>query len=145
VSRSLLTLCLQKVSPPALDRPIDLKAYKQGTEWIKSILNVTAFSQNISLLVTVIKDGDSHMFYYTLITMLSLALVLQTAVALVIVWTSLKPAGEPELDEEYVMWFNRVLLLMTALSLMLNIAVNLFFSARTEKLPVQALKAKSEL
>ena len=143
----VIVLCSQALKPPVIDGKFDMKAYKNGTEWIKSILNVTAFSQNLSLLVTVIKDGaDGHMFYYTLLIMLSIALVLQTTVALVIVWTSLKPSDEADHDEEYTMWFNRLLLTMTTLSLTLNIAVNLFFSARAGKLQVQAAAAvKSEL
>lgn len=125
---------------------MDLVGYAHSTRWIKSVLNATAFSQNLSLLITVIKDGNDHMFYYPLLIMLSVALTLQVGVALTIVWYSFQPLHKlaPAEASDHLKRFNRILMMLTTVSLMLNIAVNVIFSARVGKLQLQA-GTKSEL
>ncbi|XP_062513217.1 ninjurin-1-like isoform X2 [Corticium candelabrum] len=107
-----------------------LKSFTQDTQWIKSVLNATAFSQNLSLLLTIIKDGNGHTFYYPLIVMATIALTLQVIVALFIVWISTAPPCDKQKACTNLQWSNRILMMLSTLSLMLNVAVNVFFAAR---------------
>ncbi|XP_062513283.1 uncharacterized protein LOC134189068 [Corticium candelabrum] len=113
---------------------VDIQKYASSTRFIKSILNLTAFSQNLALLASLLKEDESRLFHIPLLILLSIALALQVIVALFMVSYATYPAHDmsPQAHKE-LRKFNRILMMFSTVSLMLNISVNVVFSARSPK------------
>jgi uncharacterized membrane protein len=116
---------------------IDGKIYVQSTQRIKTVLNATALSQNLALLITVLKDGETQLFYKPLLILLALAIIIQVIVAIVIIWYSTIPSHNIcESTCIQLQKFNRILMMISTVSMMLNISVNIIFSARGDSVPM---------
>ena len=112
---------------------------------IKSVLNATALSQNLALLIAVLKDGESQLFYKPLLFLLAIAIIIQATVAVGIIWYSTIPTHQLCKEAcDQLQKFNRILMMFTTVSLMLNISVNVVFSARGDRMPMMPM-TKQEL
>eukprot|EP00118_Oscarella_pearsei_P026293 m.309727 g.309727 ORF g.309727 m.309727 type:complete len:136 (+) comp47502_c0_seq1:42-449(+) len=112
--------------------PQVINNYLQSKTRIKSLLNATAISQNIALLVSVLKDGEKQSFYLALVIMLFISLAIQVSLSLAIVWY--QTVGVKELNsqhKEHYLKMHAVMMMVTTVSLILNIGVNTVFSARS--------------